>query len=160
MTKHREKLVGDMPLRRRAKAGSTKVLLAVASGRERVVKTGLLDDGVFLGTLAKAGTLSRTLTVTRGTSVKEVIRLLGRKKAKRKGTEFQYIFPTLSWIFGGLVSGQDDGTQSYWKFNRCDAEGCSNKNLQSRRHILSLRWCVTWKEAARGPFSLIARKKG
>ena len=61
MLKPRASPVDDAPLRRRAKAGSIKVLLAVASRRERViaVETGPPVVGEVLGILAKAGTLGK-----------------------------------------------------------------------------------------------------
>ena len=72
--------VPGVPLKRRAKASSIKVLLAVDSqrrlranlGRERVaVKSGLLAGGEVLGILAKAGTLGRTLPVIGGRNMKK-----------------------------------------------------------------------------------------
>ena len=69
MTKPRALPVSDVPWRRRAKAGSIKVLLGVAShgrqraklGRERVaaLKTWPLSGGEVFGILAKARTLGR-----------------------------------------------------------------------------------------------------
>ena len=105
MTKPRPSLVGDVPLRRRAKAGPIKVLLAVVSGRERVAapKTGLSVGGELLGTMTNAGTLGRTPPVTGGRSMKEVPRLHGKKDAKTRKTK---------------------------KVDRSDAEGCHNKNVQ------------------------------
>ena len=48
------------------------------------MKNGLLVDGEDLGTLTKAGTLGRTPPAAGGIGMKEVLRLLGRRRAKKK----------------------------------------------------------------------------
>ena len=48
------------------------------------MKNGLLVDVEDLGTLTKAGTLGRTFPAASGIGIKEVLRLLGRRRAKKE----------------------------------------------------------------------------
>ena len=159
MTKHRSLLASGAPLKRRAKAGAIKALLAVTIqgrlrvklGRERVapVKTGLPAGGEVIGILAGNRWQSHE---------KKKIRLPGKKKAKRKALRLHNC-PDRNNRACGIVSCQGDGIQSCWKLEGATLKVVSTKTYGSRRRNFSSRCCMTWKEAARGPSALLAVEK-
>ena len=59
----------------------------------------------------------------------------------------------------GIVSGQDDGILSCWKFSGATLKVAPARTCSSRRLNFFSWWCMTWKEAARG-LALIVGTKG